>query len=245
MRQVADVGGALDVVGDHVGDPPAAARRLVQVAARHRPLERDGGAAGVEVAAAEVVVGVPGVGGQGQEDRRRRRAHPAGGRRRRRGPGGACRRRRSRGPPRSSRCATSDRRSAPARRASRSRSGRRRAASGGHRRAPPSSLNTTVRSSPTRATSTRTGRPAGRRQVQPHRLPRLGRLRPAVPRHRLERHGPGRYRLPARSVGEPVAVEPDRHPGGEQDPGHRTGAGLLGGQDHELAAVGVGVVHEA
>ncbi len=53
-------------------DALARAGRLVQVAGGHRSLHRDRGRAGVEVAAAEVVVGVPRV-------RRQREEHPCGG----------------------------------------------------------------------------------------------------------------------------------------------------------------------
>ena len=60
-------------------DPLTGPRRLVQVPGRHRPLQRDSGPTVVEVAAAEVVVGVPGVGAEREQDRRRRgrevRAH--------------------------------------------------------------------------------------------------------------------------------------------------------------------------
>ena len=74
--QVADVGGVLRVGRARPGDAPALPRRLVQIARRHRPLHRNVRAADVEVRSAEVVVGVPGVRREREHDARTgRRTH--------------------------------------------------------------------------------------------------------------------------------------------------------------------------
>ena len=88
---VPDMGGVLRIGRARAGHPPALARRLVEIARRHRPLHGNVGAPGVQVRSAEVVVGVPGIGGQRQHDascpeadaRRRRRSRAAPSRRRR------------------------------------------------------------------------------------------------------------------------------------------------------------------
>ena len=86
-------------------------------------------------------------------------APAAAARRRTRGCGGSCRRRRSTGRPRSTPTASPRRRSARPPRATRSRAPTRRRAWRGRRPAPRCSSNTTVRSTPIRATSIDTGRP--------------------------------------------------------------------------------------
>jgi hypothetical protein len=74
--EVADVGGVLRIGRARPRHATALARRLVQVARRHRTLHGDVGAARVEVRSPEVVVGVPGVRRQRDHDARaRRRAH--------------------------------------------------------------------------------------------------------------------------------------------------------------------------
>ena len=70
---VADVGGVLRVGRARARDAPALAGRLVQVPRRHRPLQGDVGPPGVQVRSAEVVVGVPGVRRQREDDARARR----------------------------------------------------------------------------------------------------------------------------------------------------------------------------
>jgi hypothetical protein len=70
--QVADVGRHLRVGRRGGRDPATVTRRLVQVARRHRTLQRHASAAGVEVPAAEVVVGMPRVRRQRKEHRRGR-----------------------------------------------------------------------------------------------------------------------------------------------------------------------------
>ena len=73
---VADVRGVLRIGRARARHAPALARRLVEVARRHRPLHRNVGAAGVQVRSAEVVVGVPRVGRQREHDARAgRRTH--------------------------------------------------------------------------------------------------------------------------------------------------------------------------
>jgi hypothetical protein len=73
--QIADVGVHVGVVAGEERHPSTGPGRLVEVPPCERALQRDLRAAGVEVAAAEVVVGVPGVGAQGEEHARRRPTH--------------------------------------------------------------------------------------------------------------------------------------------------------------------------
>ncbi len=73
---VADMRGVLRIRCARPRHAPALARRLVEVARRHRSLQGDMGAAGVQVRPAEVVVGVPRIGRQRHDDPRpRRRPH--------------------------------------------------------------------------------------------------------------------------------------------------------------------------
>ena len=156
----------------HRRHPLAGTVGFVQVARRHRPLQRHLRRAGVEVAPAEVVVGVPGVGAECEQDRLLAGAPAAGARRRTRGCGASCRRRRSSGRPRSSpmRQSASTVSSVAAGQpqpCSHASAGVAWSSTGTAR-----SSNTTVRSAPIRATSIDTGRAAGRRQVQRHRCRR-------------------------------------------------------------------------
>ena len=66
--EVADVGRHLAIGRMHHGDPAPGTRRLGQVTGAHRALQADRGAAVVEVAPTEVVVGVPRVRRQRQQD---------------------------------------------------------------------------------------------------------------------------------------------------------------------------------
>ena len=73
---VPDVRGVLRIGRTRARHATPLARRLVQVAGRHRPLHGDVGAARVQVRSAEVVVGVPRVVRQREHDARaRRRTH--------------------------------------------------------------------------------------------------------------------------------------------------------------------------
>ena len=196
-RQVAAVRGHLRVGHLHGGDPPPGPGRLGQVAGRQRALERHRGAAGVEVPAAEVVVGVPGVGRHGEQ--------------RRCGRGADLRPHHEEGVAPPGVTIDVDLQDdlvvpAPPRRVDVEHHGRRPAAAlpvgaagrgvvigrecrlGEHHLTPPPHPGHLDRHRP----------PAGRRQVQPHGPPAHRRLRPAIPSHRLIGH--------RRKLLRPVAV---------------------------------------